>query len=167
MAKAKDHKDHKDATPPAIRPIADNRQARRRYAVLEEFEAGIALTGTEVKSLRSGQVNLREGFARIRDGQVYLVNVHISPYSHGNIENHEPTRTRKLLLHRNEINRLIGHTQEKGLTLVPLRLYFKGSHAKVLIGLCRGRKLHDKRQIMRERATKRELDRVMKRAIRR
>lgn len=151
---------------PGFKLIAENRQARFKYEILEEFEAGIALTGTEVKSLRSGKANLRDCFARVRDGELWLVNLHIPPYAHGNVQNHEPTRPRKLLMHRGEIDRLAGQTAEKGLTLVPIKLYFKGDHVKVGLALCRGKRVHDKRQAIRERTTKREMDRAMKRAMR-
>ncbi len=147
--------------------VSENRQARRKYDIIEEFEAGIALRGTEVKSARAGQVNLRESYARVYRGEVYLYNAHISPYSHGNVENHEPLRPRKLLLHRREINRLVGQTQQKGLTVVPLRMYFKGSRLKVALAVCRGRKLHDKRHVLRERQVVREMDRARKRAMQR
>ena len=149
----------------AFKLVSENRQARRRYEVLEEFEAGIALRGTEVKAARGGQVNLRESYGRVHRGEVYLYNAHISPYSHGNVENHEPMRPRKLLLHRREIDRLMAQTQLKGLTLVPLRMYFKGSRLKVALAVCRGRKLHDKRQVLRERQVVREMDRARKRAM--
>lgn len=154
-----------DGKPKAFKLVSENRQARRKYEILEEFEAGIALQGTEVKSARTGQVNLRESYARVHKGEVYLYNAHISPYSHGNVENHEPMRPRKLLMHRREIIRLLEQTQEKGLTVVPLRMYFKGSHLKVALALCRGRKVHDKRHVLRERQIVREMDRARKRAM--
>ena len=144
--------------------IADNRRARHRFEILDKFEAGIALRGAEVKSIRTGKVNLREGFARVRDGEVWLHGVHMSPYAHAGPQAPEPTRPRKLLLHKREITRLIGLTQEKGLTLIPLKMYFKGSLVKVELAVCRGKKQHDKRQVLRERATAREMDRARKRA---
>jgi SsrA-binding protein len=143
--------------------ITDNRQARYQYEILETYEAGIALVGTEVKSLREGRVNLRDGFALIREGEVWLHNVHVSPHeSAGPAFNHDPLRTRKLLLHRGEISKLIGKTEQKGLTLVPLKMYLKQGRVKVLIGLARGKKLHDKRDSLKEKQAKREIERVLK-----
>ena len=126
--------------------VATNRKARHDYHIEETYEAGLVLTGTEVKSIRQGRLNLKDSFARVEDGEVFLYNMHVSPYSHGNRWNHEPTRTRKLLLHKGEIRRLVGKVQQQGLTLVPLRVYFtpKG-RAKVEIALARGKKLWDKR----------------------
>ncbi len=142
--------------------VADNRRARHDYHILETFEAGLALTGTEVKSLRLGHANLREGYAAVSGGEVFLYNVHISPYEQGNRYNHEPLRPRKLLLHKEEIRRLIGLTREKGLTLVPLRIYFKNGKAKLEIALAKGKKLYDKR----EDIAKRDVEREMARALR-
>ncbi len=145
-----------------IKIIAENRRARAEYAIEETYEAGIALTGTEVKSLREGRANLKESFAEVHGGEAWLVGCHISPYGHGNIHNHEPTRTRKLLLHKEEIRRLLGKTQEKGLTLVPMKMYFKRGRAKVELGLGRGKKLHDRRQDVKERDANREIHRALR-----
>jgi SsrA-binding protein len=142
--------------------VTTNRQAYHDYFVDETIEAGIALTGTEVKSIRDGKVNLRGSFARIKDGEVWIENMHIAEYAQGTYMNHAPLRNRKLLLHRREINRLIGRVQAKGQTLVPLKLYFKDNHVKVELGLCRGKKLYDKREAIAERDSQRELARVMK-----
>ncbi len=142
--------------------ITTNRKARHAYQVLETFEAGIALTGTEVKSLRQGRANLKDSYATVRDGEVFLVNAHISPYDHGNIYNHDPVRDRKLLLHRKEIRKLIGKVQEKGLTLVPLKLYFKRGKAKVELALARGKKTYDKRADIAKRDANREIQRELK-----
>jgi SsrA-binding protein len=148
---------------PAERTVATNRKALRDYHIEETYEAGIELLGTEVKALREGQANLRDSFAVVRDGQAYLHNVHISPYSHGNTANHEPMRIRKLLLHKAEIKRLIGKTQEKGLTLIPLKIYFteKGK-AKVELGLGKGKQLHDKRRDIAERDMNRDMERELR-----
>lgn len=132
------------------------------YFVDETIEAGLVLTGTEVKSVRAGQVNLREAFARIDAREVWLYNAHISPYDHGNRFNHEPQRPRKLLLHRNEIVRLNQTVKKKGVTLVPVRIYFKHNHAKVELGLARGKKLYDKRDAIAERDAKREMERAVR-----
>jgi len=142
--------------------VTVNRQAYHEYFVDETFEAGIALTGTEVKSIREGKVNLRGAYARIRDGEIWLEGVHIAIYEQGTYMNHDPLRPRKLLMHRREINRLVGKIQTKGLTLVPLKLYFKENRAKVELGLCRGKKLYDKREAIKERESQRELARVNK-----
>ena len=148
------------------RVLATNRNARRDYDVLETVEAGIVLRGTEVKSLRDGLVNFKDSYASFRNGEGWLLGCHISPYSHGTDANHDPERDRKLLLHKREINRLGGKISEKGLTLVPLRLYFKDGRAKVEIGLARGRKLHDKRSALREREVRREMDKAARGARR-
>lgn len=142
--------------------LATNKKAFHDYAVVESFEAGIVLTGTEIKAAREGAVNLRDSFGRVVRGEVVLLNCHISPYSHGTIANHDPLRTRKLLLHRKEINRLIGLTQQKGLTLVPLKMYLKGRRAKVELGLMKGKKLHDKRETIKEKIAAREVGRALK-----
>jgi len=143
--------------------ISDNRQARHQYEILESYEAGIALTGTEVKSIRAGKVNLRDGFAQVRDGEVWLHNVHISPHSGTNqAYNHEPRRSRKLLLHSYEIRKLIGKVEEKGLTLVPLKMYLKRGIVKVNLALVRGKKLHDKRETLKRKQVKREIERALK-----
>lgn len=146
-----------------IKIISDNRQARFLYEILETYEAGIELMGTEVKSIRAGKVNLRDGFAQIRNGEAWLMNVHISPHAKvGQFFNHEPRRRRKLLLHRQEIRKLIGKTEQKGLTLVPLKLYLQRGWIKVTIALARGKKLHDKRADLKKRQDKREMERVLK-----
>ena len=145
----------------AIKVIATNRKARHDYLIEDTLEAGLVLMGSEIKSIRSGQVNLRDSYASFRDGELWLVNAHISPYQQSSYQNHEPRRERKLLLHRREINRLIGKLQEKGLTLVPLRLYLKNSLAKVELGLARGKKSYDKRQTLRERQDQRQIERAL------
>ena len=136
--------------------IAENRKAFHDYHILETFEAGIALLGTEVKSIREGRVNLRDSFARLDDGEAFLYNVNISPYSHRGYVDHEPLRPRKLLLHREEILKLVGKTVEKGMTLVPLRLYFKNGRVKVALGLAKGKKEYDKRETIKRREADRE-----------
>ncbi len=143
-----------------IKPIARNKRARHDYHILETWEAGLVLTGTEVKSLRQGQASLVESYAIVKDGEVFLLNLNIPPYEQGNQFNHEPTRTRKLLLHRKEIRRLIGAVQRQGLTLVPLDLYFKRGVAKVTLALGKGKQLHDKRADERRRDDEREMARV-------
>ena len=140
----------------AQKNIAENRKAFHDYHILETFEAGIVLVGTEVKAIREGSANLRDSFARLEDGEVWLYNVHINPYSHRGYADHEPTRRRKLLLHRQEIRKLIGKTVEKGLTLVPTRLYFKSGHVKVALALARGKQAHDKRETIKRREADRE-----------
>ncbi|MBI2822712.1 MAG: SsrA-binding protein SmpB [Acidobacteria bacterium] len=144
--------------------VATNRKALHDYHVFERYEAGVVLCGPEVKSLREGRANLRDSYAQVKQGELFLINCHISPYTHGNRENQDPTRTRKLLLHRREINKLIGKTVEKGYTLVPLRVYFKGGRAKVEIALVKGKKLYDKRETEKRRELDRELAKVLKRA---
>ena len=144
-----------------IKIIADNRRARADYTIEETFEAGIALTGTEVKSLREGRANLKESYGDVVGGEVWLVGCHISPYTHGNVNNHEPTRRRKLLFHKYEINRLFGKTQEKGLTLVPMKMYFNRGRAKLELGLGRGKRHGDRRQELKERAVNREVAREL------
>jgi SsrA-binding protein len=147
-----------------IKIISDNRQARFLYEILETFEAGVQLAGTEVKSIRAGKVNLRDGYALLRNGEAWLINVHISPYdASGEYFNHDPRRSRKLLLNRKEISKLIGQVEQKGLTLVPLKMYFKGSWVKVSIGLAKGKKLHDKREDLKRRQDQREMQRAIKR----
>jgi SsrA-binding protein len=136
--------------------VAENRTAFHDYHLLETFEAGLVLLGTEVKAIREGRVNLRDSFARVEDGEVYLYNVNISPYSHRGYANHEPLRRRKLLLHRSEIRKLIGKTVEKGMTLVPTRLYFKNGRVKVAVSLAKGKQLYDKRETERRREADRE-----------
>ena len=142
--------------------IAENRKAWHDYFVDERFEAGIALFGTEVKSLRKGAVNLKDSYCEIRNGEIFAVGVHISPFEQGNIFNKDPLRDRKLLMHRREILKLNGQVSQKGLTLVPLKLYFSGSRVKMEIGLCRGKKLYDKRDAAAERDANRSIDRHMK-----
>jgi SsrA-binding protein len=142
---------------PAEKIIATNRRARHEYEILETYEAGLVLKGTEVKSLRDGQINFKDSYASISNQEAWLVGCHIAPYHHGSDANHDPDRSRKLLMHRREIARLVGKVAERGLTLVPLRLYFKGGRAKLELGLARGRKLHDKRQAIRERDVRREM----------
>lgn len=136
--------------------IAENRKAFHDYHILETYEAGVALLGTEVKSIREGRVNLRDSFARVEKGEVWLYNVNISPYSHRGYADHEPLRQRKLLMHRDEIRKLIGKTVEKGMTLVPLRMYFKNGRVKVAVGLAKGKKDYDKRETIKRRETDRE-----------
>ena len=146
-----------------VKEIATNRRAFHDYFIDEKHEAGIALTGTEVKSLRAGKANLRDGFVRLDGHEAWLENVHISPYTQGGYVNHEPMRPRKLLLHRREIATLIGKTRQKGFTLIPLRMYFSGNHAKVEIGLARGKRQYDKRVALAEADAKREMERAMRR----
>jgi len=146
-----------------IKIVSDNRQARFLYEILETYEAGIELKGTEVKSIRDGRSNLRDGYVIIRNGEAWLFNVHVSPYQgSGSYFNHDPLRTRKLLLHKQEIRKLIGKVEQQGLTLVPLKMYLKKGLVKVTVGLGRGKKLHDKREDMRKRDDKREMERAMK-----
>jgi SsrA-binding protein len=140
------------------RTIATNRRARHEYLILETVEAGLVLRGTEVKSLRAGEVTFKDSYATIRKGEGWLLGCHINPYSHGTDANHDPERDRKLLLRRKEIGRLSSKIAERGLTLIPLRMYFKGGRAKVELGLGRGKKLHDKRATIRERDQRREMD---------
>lgn len=146
----------------AVNVIATNRKAYHDYEVIETLEAGLVLTGTEIKSIRAGKVNLTDGFVLIRDGEAWLLNVHIAPYSHGARDNHEPKRERKLLLHRFEINRLATKVAERGWTIVPLRLYLRNNRAKVEIGLVRGKRLYDKRATIARRDAERELERELK-----
>jgi SsrA-binding protein len=142
--------------------VALNRRARHDYAIDETIEAGLVLTGTEIKSIRAGRVNLAEAYARIERGEAWLIGAHIATYEQGNRNNHEPTRTRKLLLHRDQIAELVGRTQAKGQTLVPLRLYIRDGRAKLELGVARGKKTHDKRRTIAERDMRRELERVTK-----
>jgi SsrA-binding protein len=143
--------------------IATNKQASYRYHLLERWEAGLVLTGTEVKSLRGGKAQLKDGYAQVQDGEVWLHNVHIPPYAPATRDNHDPERPRKLLMHKREIDRLIGKTREKGLTLVPTRIYFNGPRAKVEIALARGKDVGDKRQAIKEREMRREMERSIRR----
>jgi SsrA-binding protein len=142
--------------------ICVNRQARHNYFIDETYEAGLVLVGSEVKSLRDGKANLVDSYGQIRHGEAFLINAHISPYAGANQFNHEPTRTRKLLLHAREIERLTGKTKERGLTLIPLKMYFKGGRAKVELGLARGKKLYDKRETLRRKVAQREVERSLK-----
>jgi SsrA-binding protein len=145
------------------RDVAVNRRAYHDYFVDEKYEAGVVLTGTEVKSIRGGRCNLRDGFVRIDGREAWMENVHISPYAQANVMNHEPMRPRKLLLHRKQISSLNGKVRQKGYTLIPLRVYFSRNHAKVEVGLCRGKREYDKREAIAERDAKREIARAMRR----
>lgn len=144
--------------------IATNRKARHDYEVVEKFEAGLVLRGTEVKSLRDGRANLKDSYVIFKEGEAFLFGTHISPYAHGNRENHEPTRTRKLLLHRRQLEKLHGIITQKGLTIVPLQLYFIGGRVKAEIAVVRGRKLHDKREVVKQREAERETRAAIKEA---
>ena len=145
----------------ALKTIAENRRARRDYEILDRLEAGIALKGTEVKSVRAGKVQLKDSYVEIRDGDAYLVGAHISPYTHGNIQNHDPERPRRLLLRRREIDRIFGKTTIQGLTCVPLKVYLKGNLVKVEIAIARGKKLYDKRQDEKKRRMEAEAARAL------
>ena len=142
--------------------IAVNRKARHDYFVEDTFECGIALAGTEVKSLRAGTVNLKDSYCSIKDGEIFVVGMHVSPYEQGNIFNRDPLRQRKLLMHKREIMRLLGKVKQDGYSLIPLSVYLKGSRVKVKVGLCKGKKLYDKRQSAAEKDAKRQIDRAMK-----
>jgi SsrA-binding protein len=146
----------------AVRPLASNKRARHDYHVLETYEAGIKLSGTEVKAVRSGKIQLKDSYIEFKDGQAFLVGAHISPYSHGNRENHDPEAVRKLLLKKREIDRLFGRTQLKGLTVVPLSVYLKGNWIKVEIALAQGKKLYDKRESEKTRELDREVEAAVK-----
>ena len=150
----------------AQKSIAENRKAFHDYHILETFEAGVALLGTEVKAIREGNVNLRDSYASVEDGEVWILNVHINPYSHRGYADHEPTRRGKLLLRRQEIRKLIGRTVEKGMTLVPTRMYFKNGHVKVAIGLAKGKQAHDKRETVKKRDAERETRAAVKERVR-
>ena len=145
-----------------IKIIAENRKARRNYFIVDEYEAGIELRGTEVKSLRLGQANLKDSYARIKNGEVFVYQLHIAPYPFAYYDNHDPLRPRKLLLHRYEIKRLYGKVNEKGHTLVPLRLYFKGGRVKILLALAKGKRKYDKREAIKRRDEKRDMERERK-----
>ena len=145
-----------------IKIIAENRQARRDYFIVDEFEAGLVLLGTEVKSLRQGRANLKDSYARIKNGEVFLYQLHIAPYPFAYYDNHDPLRPRKLLLHKHEIKRLYGKMNEKGHTLIPIRLYFKGGKAKILLALAKGKRKVDKREAIKRRDAQRDLDRQIK-----
>ncbi len=149
-----------------IKVVAQNKKARHDYFIEQTFEAGIVLSGTEVKSIRQGKVNLKDSYATIEHGEVFLTGMHVSPYEQGNIFNKDPERDRKLLLHKSEINRLAGYVQQKGMTLVPLQLYFKNGKVKVELGVARGKKLYDKREDIARRDAKREIDRKLKEQMR-
>jgi len=142
--------------------VCQNKKAYHDFSIEETVEAGMQLLGTEVKSLREGKSNLKDSYVIIKNAEVFLLNCHISPYTHGNIMNHDPLRTRKLLLHEREIQRLKGMSQQKGYTLVPLKIYFKGPYAKVEVGLAKGKKLYEKRDTIREREAKRAIERAMR-----
>ena len=142
--------------------ICQNKKAYHDYFIEETYEAGLVLTGTEIKSIRMGKVNIQDSSCDIKKGEMFIVGMHISPYEKGNIFNKDPLRARKLLLHRKEINKLIGLTQQEGYTLIPLEIYFKGAYVKVALGLCRGKKNYDKRDAIAERDAKRRIDRALK-----
>ncbi|HPC04809.1 MAG TPA: SsrA-binding protein SmpB [Syntrophales bacterium] len=142
--------------------ICQNKPAWRNYTVEETYEAGMVLLGTEVKSLREGRANLKDSYARVKEGEVFVYDLHISPYSHGNRNNHDPLRVRKLLLHRQEIKRLYGKTRERGLTLVPLKMYFRDGKVKMEIGVSKGKKLHDRREDLKRKADRRDMERAFK-----
>lgn len=145
-----------------VKIVSTNRKAYHDYHIQETCEAGISLLGTEVKSLREGRANLKESYVIFKEGEAFLLNCHISPYSHGNIQNHDPLRTRKLLLHKKEINKLWGRTSQQGLTVVPLKIYFKNGRAKVEIGLAKGKRQYEKRATIKEKEAKREIERHFK-----
>ena len=146
----------------STKTIAHNKKAHHDYFVLESYEAGIELCGTEVKSLRAGRVNLKDSWCNIVDGEIFVNGMHISPYDHGNVFNKDPMRVRRLLMHKKEILKLFGTLQQQGLSLIPISLYFKGSKVKMQVGLCKGKKLYDKRATMAERDAKRNIDRALK-----
>ena len=142
--------------------IAQNKKAQHDYTIVETIEAGIVLQGTEIKSIRNSRINLKDGFVRIRNGEAFLVNVHISPYEQGNIFNHDPLRTRKLLLHKKQIDKLYGEMKQQGMSIVPLKVYLKDGYAKVLIGLAKGKKQYDKRESLKRKDQERQIARAMK-----
>lgn len=152
----------KDEKAPEIQSVARNRRASHEYHILETWEAGLVLGGTEVKSLRAGRANINDAFGVVKDGEVFLLNMHVSPYESRGYADHEPTRTRKLLLHQKEIRRLIGAVERQGLTLVPLEVYFKNGYAKVRIALAKGKQQHDKREALREKDAAREVQRALR-----
>ncbi len=149
-----------------VKIVATNKKAYHEYYIEDTFEAGIMLTGTEVKSIRAGKVNLKESFCRIKDGEIFINNMNISPYEFGNRENHDPTRIRKLLLHHAEIDKLIRLTEQKGMTMVPTKIYFKQNYVKLEIGIGRGKNLHDKRQSLKSKEADREMAKAMKGSFR-
>jgi len=146
-----------------MKTIAQNKKAYHDYYIEETYEAGLSLRGTEVKSIREGRINLKDSYVVIKDLQAYLMNCHISPYSHGNIMNHDPLRTRKLLLNKKEIFRLLGKSQQKGYSIIPLKVYFKGPYAKIEIGLAKGKREYEKRESIKEREAKKEIERTLQR----
>ncbi len=146
----------------ANRTLAENRKARHDYFIEETYEAGVALTGTEIKSMRGGHINLRDSYAHVKDGELWMFNVHIAPYDQAGYATHDPMRPRKLLLHRKEINRLVGAVTEKGMALIPLRVYLKDNRAKVELALARGKKLYDKRDAIADRDAKRDVERALR-----
>jgi SsrA-binding protein len=148
--------------PKGIKPVVYNRKARHDYFVEETYECGLALRGTEVKSIRMGRVNLRESFAIVRNGEIFAEGMHISPYEHGNLFNHDPLRSKKLLLHKREIRKLSGLTQRQGYTLIPLQIYLRDGLMKLELGLCKGKQLHDKRDSMAERQSERDIRRAFR-----
>ncbi len=149
-----------------IKPVADNRRARHDYFVEESYECGIELKGTEVKSMRQGRVNLKESFARVKDGQVFVDGMHISPYEQGSIFNTDPLRPKRLLLHKSEIRKLQAQVMRQGMTLIPLKVYLKNSRMKLELGVCRGKHLHDKRDDLAERDARRDMERAMRQSVR-
>ncbi len=144
--------------------VVTNRRARREYFIEDTYEAGLVLTGSEIKSIRAGRANLQDSYVTIREGEAWLVNSHVAPYRQANVQNHEPKRDRKLLLHRRQIDRLVGQVQAKGYTIVPLRLYLKNNRAKVEIALARGKKLYDKRDDLAKRQAERDIERALRRS---
>lgn len=152
----------RDGAGRANRTLAENRKARHDYSIEETYEAGVALTGTEIKSIRAGRVNLRDSYAQVKGGEMWLFNVHIAPYDQAGYVSHDPMRPRKLLMHRKEINRLAGAVTEKGLALIPLRVYLKNNRAKIELALARGKKSYDKRDAIAERDSKREVERALR-----
>ncbi|MCL2054900.1 MAG: SsrA-binding protein SmpB [Oscillospiraceae bacterium] len=146
----------------AFKTIAENRKARHEYFIIETFEAGIELVGTEVKSIRGGGVNLKDSWCSVDNGELFVKGMHISPYEHGNIFNREPLRVRKLLMRKKQIMQLYGRVKQDGLTLIPISIYFKNSLVKVQLGLCKGKKIHDKRDALADRAAKRDIERTLK-----
>ncbi|MCA9152086.1 MAG: SsrA-binding protein SmpB [Planctomycetales bacterium] len=166
MAKADKKKKKKSGEDPNERLVAENRKARHNYEIVSTLECGLVLVGSEVKSLRNGRMSLDEAYGRVKDNEVWLIGADVSEYAQASQMNHQPKRVRKLLMHRQEIRKFARQAVEKGLTLVPLRVYFKEGKAKVLMGLCRGRKLHDKREVLKRADSQREIQRTMRRRIR-
>ncbi|GMA46771.1 SsrA-binding protein SmpB [Tetragenococcus muriaticus] len=144
------------------RQIAQNRKARHDYTILETIEAGVSLKGTEIKAIRNGRINLKDGFVRFRNGEAYLFNVHISPYDQGNLFNHDPLRSRKLLMHKKQISKLHEQSQNKGMTVIPLKVYLKNGYAKVLVGLAKGKREYDKRETLKRKDQERQIQRALK-----